>query len=76
MAADKLKAQIASMASHVLFSYNGVDCGVDPLAPDHFDMWYGDESITVDSIDAVMSTPFFEGRTLSDIAQDITNLEW
>ena len=76
MTADKLKAQIGSMASHVLFSYRGKDCGVDPISRDHFDMWCGDDTITVDALDAVMESPFFLGAALKDIAQDITDIDW
>lgn len=76
MTVNKIKDRIASMASHVTFSYKGMDCGVDPLAQNRFDLWCGDSIITVDSIDAVMSTPFFIGQALKDIVQDLTNIEW
>lgn len=76
MNADKLREQINSMVSHVTFSYHGRDCGVDPLSRDHFDLWCGDETTTVDSIDAVMETPFFFGKPLKNITKDIANIDW
>ncbi len=76
MSADKLRERIDSMVSHVIFSYQGQDCGVDPLSRDRFDMWCGDKTATVDSIDAVMNTPFFLGLPLKDISQDITDIDW
>lgn len=76
MNADKIRAQIDAMASHVLFKYRGADCGVDPLARDRFDMWCKNDLITVNSLDAVMDTPFFFGAALKDIAKNITDIDW
>ncbi len=76
MNADKLREQINSMVSHVTFTYQGRNCGVDPLSRDRFDLWCGDDSATVDSIDSAMDTPFFGGKPLKEIAQDITDIGW
>lgn len=71
-----IKAYLGNLTSHVMFEYNGYSCGVDPLAHDNFDMWYGDESMTAHSIDEVMTTKFFDGKSLDDILDDITELEY
>ena len=39
-------------------------------------MWYGAEERTVDSIDKVMDINIFDGRTLQDIWNDVTELEF
>lgn len=71
MNAQKLKDRINQLCTHVTFDYNGKSCGVDPLSTSEFDMWYGDESITLDSIDEVMNKPFFDGKALKDIVDKV-----
>ena len=44
---------------------------IDPISSDHFDMWYGDNAITVTSIEDVMKQPFFDGQSLQDIVDKI-----
>lgn len=36
--------------------------------------WYGEESANVDSIDKVMNLKFFNGKSLSDIWDDVTEV--
>ena len=71
-----IEEYLDNLTSHVTFEYNGYLCGVDPLAHDNFDMLYGDVSITAHSIEEVMTTKFFGGKALSDILDDITDLEY
>lgn len=39
-------------------------------------MWYGDETITVNSVDEVMETDFFDGKTLESILDDTTDFDY
>lgn len=71
-----IKEYLGGLTSHVMFEYNGYSCGVDPLSLDKFDMWYGDKSMTAHSIEEVMETKFFDGESLKDIWNDITDLEY
>ena len=64
-----------SMCSHVLFDYHGKECGVDPFNEKHFDMWCGKDYMEAHSIDEVMNSPFFEGKTLEDIIDQLENIE-
>lgn len=50
--------------------------GVNSLSLNEFDMWYGDKSMTAHSIEEVMDTKFFDGKSLEDILNDITDLEY
>lgn len=75
MNAEKIRARIDEICSHFLFTYRGLSCGVDPLGVSEFDMWCGDKLMTATSIDEVMSTPFFSGKSLQDIAEDIEDIE-
>lgn len=75
MTSLELKKRISSLCTHVLFDYNGHSCGIDPLALDNFDMWCDEEYMKANSIDEVMDTPFFEGKKLQDIAEEIENID-
>lgn len=73
---SQLKDYVQKLTSHVLFEYNGTNCGIDPLARDHFDMWYGEKYYKAESIDDVMNYPLFDGRSLTEIFEEITALEY
>ena len=75
MTAIELRDRIKSLCTHVLFDYNGKECGVDPFNAKHFDMWYGDTFIEAHSIDEVMKTPFFGGKDLENIVDQLENVE-
>jgi hypothetical protein len=71
MKAKQIEERLAEMASHFTFDYNGKTCGVDPLSRTRYEMWYGDTDMTASSLDEVMTTPFFNGKSLTDIADEI-----
>lgn len=73
--ANELKDRINSICTHILFDYNGKECGVDPFTHDHFDIWCGEDTMTAKSIDEVMQVPFFNGKALQDIVDEIQNIE-
>ncbi|RHK00729.1 hypothetical protein DW098_00620 [Ruminococcus sp. AM07-21] len=75
MTSKELRDRINSMCSHVLFDYHGKECGVDPFNEKHFDMWCGKDYMEAHSIDEVMNSPFFEGKTLEDIIDQLENIE-
>lgn len=76
MTISEVKKYLSSLIRHITFEYNGYSCGVDPITLNSFDMWYGDNVITVDSIDQVINNNFFDGKSLKDIFDDITELEF
>lgn len=72
MTALEIKQYIEQMISHITFTYNGKNCGVDPILYNkRYDMWYGEDVFTAKSVDEVMNKPFFNGKSLSDIAEII-----
>ena len=73
---DDFQQQIESVATHILFDFNGKPCGVDPLSKTEYDVWCGDIGKTVDSVEKVMSIPIFDGQSLSDVFHKITNIEY
>ena len=76
MTADTLRQYVVGLTSHVTFWYRGQQCGIDPISKDQYDLWCGDNTITVTSIDAVMNAPVFLGATLRDIAAEIVDIEY
>lgn len=72
----ELKNYLTNLIGHVTFEYNGYSCGIDPLSLNKFDMWYGNDAVTVNSIEKVMNEPLFNGKSLKDIWDDITNLDF
>lgn len=72
----EIREYLDNLISHITFEYNGQSCGVDPLAHDDFDMWYGDKRIKAHSIYEVMNTKLFDGKALRDIVDDIVYLEY
>ena len=75
MRALDLKERINSLCTHIPFTYNGKDCGVDPFNEKHFDMWCGEDYMEAHSIDEVMDNPFFDGKALKDIVDQIEDVE-
>lgn len=74
MKLSEIKHYITDLIGHVTFEYNGYNCGIDPFSHDSYDIWYGEESANVDSIDKVMNLKFFNGKSLSDIWDDVTEV--
>ena len=70
----EVKEYIENLTSHILFDYNGRSCGVDPLSLTSFDLWYGEKALNVDSVDKVMNTKFFDGKALSEIWENVTDV--
>ncbi|MEG0897330.1 MAG: hypothetical protein RR867_09440 [Ruthenibacterium sp.] len=80
MTAQKIQTRIAEICTLFGFEYNGKVGNIDPyyLSEGQFEflLFFDGEEKTVTSIDAVMNEPFFDGKSLNDIAEDITITEW
>lgn len=68
--------RLSKLTNHVTFTYNGYSCGIDPLSHNEFEIWYGEDERTLTSIDEVLNTKFFDGKSLTDIWNDITELDY
>lgn len=75
MSANEIRKYVESMCSHLTFEFEGKTCGVDPLAPDYFDMWCGEDVMTAKTVDEVMRVPFFNRQSLEKIVNKIENVE-
>ena len=76
MSISELRDFLDTLTSHITFEYNGLSCGIDPLSRKEYDMWYGDNTITVESLDEVFNTEFFDGKTIIDIWDDVSEVEY
>ena len=72
----EMKKFVTTLSGCVVFDYNGHSCGIDPLSLNKFDMWYGDKTTTLQTIDEVVNSKFFDGKSLIDIWDDITDLDF
>ncbi len=76
MKSDKIKSRISEIASHFTFEYRGKKAGVDPFSKNDFDMWFGDNDKKATSIEEVMNDKFFDGKSLTEIAEEIKIIDW
>lgn len=76
MTISEAREYLSNLTGHIIFDYNGYSCGIDPLALDAFDMWYGTDEITVASIEEVMNKKLFDRQSLKDIWDNITELDF
>lgn len=76
MRLSEIKEHLENLTGQITFKYNDKNCGVDPLSLNEFDVWYGDDMRTADSIDEVISNDLFDGKALRDILDDVVDLEY
>lgn len=76
MTIEEVKKYLTSLTSHILFEYKGKSCGIDPLSRTKFNMWFGSNAMAANSINEVMTVKFFDGKSLEEIWNNITNLEF
>lgn len=69
---EKLRNRISSLCTHILFEYEGRNCGIDPISKKEIDVWFGDDFMTCRSVDEVMSAPVFGGKSLGEISEEVT----
>ena len=76
MTIDELKDYLSALTSHVLFEYNGCSCGIDPFRNNNFEIWMGENFMVARSIEEVLNVKFFDGKSIKEIWDDVTELEY
>lgn len=76
MTSEKIKLRIEECATLFSFRYYGKDGNIDPYyIPEsksyEYLLYFDGSEMTVHSLDDVMTTPFFAGKSLSEIAEEI-----
>lgn len=75
MTAKQIKDRINEICTIFEFDYKGKNCAVDPFSKSSFVMWYGDNDYIAHSIDDVMSVKLFDGKSLTEIVDEIENVD-
>ncbi len=76
MTISEVKNFLDHLTGHIMFAYNGYACGVDALSKTSFDMWYGSNVCNAKSVDEVLHVKFFDGKSLTDIWDNVTEVEY
>ncbi len=80
MNAAELRAEISKCYTMIYFRYCGKEGHVDPYYDARkgysYLLWYAGKEKLVHSMDEVMNTPFWNGHTLTEIADDLTDIDW
>jgi len=72
----QFRFHLDNLVGCIQFDYNGYSCGVDPIGRARYDVWYGNTDVTVTSVDDVLCTTIFNGKTLQDIWDDLTEFNY
>lgn len=76
---EELRDTVVARATLFGFEYQGKDGNVDPIwtpeTGNTFYLFFDSEGVTVNSFEAALDTPFVNGRTFREIADEITITE-
>ena len=75
MTREEMRAEIESLLGFIGFEYNGKWCGVDPFSAQEIEMFCGDKEYTARSVEDAMTVRLFDGRSLDEIAEELTNID-
>lgn len=76
MTLSQFREHMDHLVGCVNFTYNGHSCGVDPFDRNNYDVWYGDDCVTVHSVEDILTVKIFDGKTLSEVWDDITECDY
>lgn len=74
MNAENIKSVLSECCNDLVFVYNGKRSGVTSTAADYkttYQVWYGNDTKEYDSIDDVMSDPFYGGKSISELIGNV-----
>lgn len=67
MKASDLRDWIDSLTQDIDFSYNGKSGSICPISRTNISLCYDGAAVDVQSVNAAMSTPFIDGKSLNDL---------
>lgn len=81
MKSEIIKNRIEQCITLFGFEYNGKEGNIDPyympeLKKTKYLLFFDGLETMVDSIDEVMLTPFINGKSLTEICNEITVIDW
>ena len=69
MKASDLRDWIDSLTQDIDFSYDGKNGSICPISRTNISLCYDGNAVDVQSVDAAMSVPFINGRSLHDLCE-------
>jgi hypothetical protein len=73
---DEIVNRLKNLENHFLFEFNGELCGIDPLSRKNYSFWYGSKNAAASSLEEVLTSPFWDGKTLASIYPQLDIIEW
>lgn len=71
MKMTELRELIDSLAQDIDFEYCGKLGSICPFDRNDISLCYNDHEVTVDSVDAAMTTPFIDGKSLEEVCEEL-----
>ena len=71
MTRKELYEWIDSLSQDIEFEYNGKNGSICPFSREDISLEYGDESVSVSSLDDAMSFPFIDGFSLDEVCEKV-----
>lgn len=71
MKASDLRKWIDSLTQDIDFSYNGKNGSICPISRTNISLCYNGDTVDVQSVEAAMSTPFIDGKSLNDLCDKL-----
>ena len=71
MKAKNLKELILSLTQDVVFEYDGAVACINPWNEAKIEVGYDDNTKMYDNIDDVMNDPFYHGKSLQEISEQL-----
>lgn len=71
MKASDLRDWIASLTQDIDFSYQGKYGSICPISRTDISLCYDGGAVDVQSVDAAMTTPFINGKSLNDLCDQL-----
>ncbi len=69
MSIQQLRGLIDSLTQDIDFVFEGTSGSICPFSRDSISLCYGENEVTVSSVDEAMSTPFIQGKSLNDVCE-------
>ena len=71
MKASDLRDWIDSLTQDIDFSCNGKNGSICPISRTNISLCYDGNTVDVQSVDAAMSVPFIDGKSLNDLCEQL-----
>lgn len=71
MKASDLRDWISSLTQDIDFSYQGKDGSICPISSTDISLCYDGSAVDVQSVDAAMTTPFIDGKSLNALCDQL-----